>query len=103
MKKPAPTDPPKTLSIEARALWERTMKAYPSLAADAMGSTTLRIALEAFDDYNDARARLKREGPVHRDKNHQLRPSPLTRIRDNAREAFYRGFKALRLEPPELS
>ena len=87
---------PSHLSIEAKKIWQEILSEYS--IDDAAGLRILRVALEAFDRAQAARASIDKEGMTVRDKFNQIRPHPLLPIERDSRAAFLAGLKALNLD-----
>ncbi len=87
---------PSHLSLEAKKVWSEILKEYS--IDDAAGLRILRVALEAFDRAQAARAAIDKEGMTVMDKFGQIKPHPLLPIERDSRAAFLAGLKALNLD-----
>ncbi len=77
-------------------MWSEILKEYS--IDDAAGLRILRVALEAFDRAQAARAAIDKEGMTVMDKFGQIKPHPLLPIERDSRAAFLAGLKALNLD-----
>jgi hypothetical protein len=77
-------------------VWSEILKEYS--IDDAAGLRILRVALEAFDRAQAARAAIDKEGMTVMDKFGQIKPHPLLPIERDSRAAFLAGLKALNLD-----
>ena len=87
---------PKHLSREAQKTWGALVEEYS--IADAAGLKILRVALEAFDRAQAARATIDENGMTVIDKAGQVKPHPLLACERDSRAAFLAGLKALNLD-----
>ena len=86
---------PEHLSAEASAIWDRTVTAFVLEPHDL---ERLRVALEAWDRAQEARAVLDREGLTYLDRFDQPRPRPECNIERDNRAAFLRAWRELGLD-----
>jgi len=86
---------PKSLSKEARNLWEKIAKAY---TFDTVGLPILQNALESYDRMRQATRILNKEGIVVRDRFDFPRPHPAVKIELEARLCMLRHLRALGVE-----
>jgi hypothetical protein len=95
-------DPPRHLSVEARALWRELHARYEFEPAE---EKTLRLALEALDRANQARRAIRRLGLTYEDRFGAPHPRPEVVIERDSRQAWLRLMGALDLpteqEPAE--
>lgn len=77
-------------------MWAEILKEYS--IDDAAGLRILRVALEAYDRAQAARASIDRDGMTVHDKFGQVKPHPLLPIERDSRAAFLAGLKALNLD-----
>ena len=87
---------PKHLSKEARNIFKDLCAEYG--IDDVAGLRILRVALEAFDRAQAARATIDSEGMTVTDKFNQTKPHPLLPVERDSRAAFLAGLKALNLD-----
>jgi P27 family predicted phage terminase small subunit len=92
---------PAHLSPEAKTLWAALMNDYD--ISDSAGRALLRVACEAFERAEQARAAIKRTGAVCKDRFGQPRASPWVNIERDARAQMVAALRALRLAPEEAS
>jgi len=90
-------EPPRHLSADAKRRWKSLLAEYP--LDDTAALTLLQAALEAFDQMNDARKLLKREGFITTDRFGKPKQHPATFVMRDARQQLLAAFKALRLDP----
>ena len=86
---------PKHLSKEARRIFKDLCAEYG--INDIAGLRILRVALEAFDRAQKARAAIDRDGMTFFDKFGQVKINPLIACERDSRAAFLAGLKALNL------
>ena len=86
---------PKTLSKEARNLWDSIVKNYEF---DVVGLPILQNALESYDRMKAASKILNKEGLVVKDRFKFPRPHPAVKIELEARLCMLRHLRALGLE-----
>ena len=87
---------PSHLTAEAKKIWREILDEYA--IDDAAGLRILRVALEAFDRAQAARATIDKDGMTVKDKFGQTKPHPLLPIERDSRAAFLAGLKALNLD-----
>ncbi len=87
---------PSHLTAEAKKIWGEILDEYS--IDDAAGLRILRVALEAFDRAQAARATIDGDGMTVKDKFGQTKPHPLLPIERDSRAAFLAGLKALNLD-----
>lgn len=90
------TRAPGHLSKEAKKIFKDLSAEYG--IDDVAGLRILRVALEAFDRAQAARATIDRDGMTTVDKFGQLKPHPLLASERDSRAAFLSGLKALNLD-----
>jgi phage terminase small subunit len=84
-----------------RRWWGEVVTAW---VFDEAGVRLLTATCEAWDRMTEARKTLAKEGTVYRDRFDAPRKHPAVSIEENARVAFMRGLRELRLdEPPQDS
>lgn len=88
--------PPAHLSKEAKAIWKEILTEYS--IDDAAGLRILRVALEAYDRAQAARASIDKVGMMFKDRFNCPKPHPLLPIERDSRAAFLAGMKALQLD-----
>ena len=89
------TAPPAHLSDEAAAIWSRAVEAY---VLEHHHLRVLQAACEAWDRLQGARRVLDDEGIVIRDRFGVAKPHPANAIELDARIAFARLIRELRLD-----
>ena len=87
---------PSHLTAEAKKIWREILDEYD--VNDAAGLRILRVALEAFDRAQAARATIDKDGMTVKDKFDQTKPHPLLSVERDSRAAFLAGLKALNLD-----
>lgn len=87
---------PKHLSKEARKIFKNLVQEYG--ITDCAGLRILRVALEAYDRAQSARATIEKDGMTVRDKFGQTKPHPLLPVERDSRAAFLHGLKHLNLD-----
>jgi P27 family predicted phage terminase small subunit len=87
--------PPAHLSARSRKLWGDVVAEFQFEAVDL---ERLRLACEALDRCEQARAIVAKEGPIIRDRFGQTRPHPAIAIERDARIAALRGLRELGIE-----
>ena len=87
---------PSHLTAEAKKIWREILDEYD--VNDAAGLRILRVALEAFDRAQAARATIDKDGMTIKDKFDQTKPHPLLSVERDSRAAFLAGLKALNLD-----
>jgi len=87
---------PSHLTAEAKKIWREILDEYD--VNDAAGLRILRVALEAFDRAQAARATIDKDGMTIKDKFDQTKPHPLLPVERDSRAAFLAGLKALNLD-----
>jgi len=87
---------PSHLTAEAKKIWREILDEYD--VNDAAGLRILRVALEAFDRAQAARATIDKDGMTIKDKFDQTKPHPLLAVERDSRAAFLAGLKALNLD-----
>jgi len=87
---------PSHLTAEAKKIWREILDEYD--VNDAAGLRILRVALEAFDRAQAARATIDKDGMTIKDKFDQTKPHPLLPVERDNRAAFLAGLKALNLD-----
>ena len=88
--------PPVHFTSETKRIWQEIIDEYA--IDDAAGLRILRVALEAFDRAQAARATIDKDGMTVKDKFGQTKPHPLLPIERDSRAAFLAGLKALNLD-----
>lgn len=88
--------PPVHFTSETKRIWDEIIDEYA--IDDAAGLRILRVALEAFDRSQAARATIDKDGMTVKDKFGQTKPHPLLPIERDSRAAFLAGLKALNLD-----
>ena len=88
--------PPVHFTSETKRIWQEIIDEYT--IDDAAGLRILRVALEAFDRSQAARATIDKDGMTVKDKFGQTKPHPLLPIERDSRAAFLAGLKALNLD-----
>jgi P27 family predicted phage terminase small subunit len=88
--------PPAGLSREARRRWTALVEEFA--IGDSAGLQILATALEAFDRMRQAQRRVKKDGPVFKDRFGQMKAHPLLTIERDARAAWLASLKALNLD-----
>ena len=92
--------PPKHLSKEAQARWERTVALHGLTFPAAL--ELYEAALEAFDRMRQAQAELRKAGSLFvLDHNGIARPHPAVIIERNSRSAMLSAYKLLGFEPED--
>ena len=86
---------PSHLTAEAKKIWREILDEYA--IDDAAGLRILRVALEAFDRAQAARATIDNDGRTIKDKFDQTKPHPLLPIERDSTAPFLAGLKALNL------
>ena len=91
---------PNHLSKESKKIWSEILTEYS--IDDAAGLRILRVALEAYDRAQAARAAIDKTGMMFNDRFGAPKPHTLLPIERDSRQAFLAGMKALNLdlEPP---
>jgi P27 family predicted phage terminase small subunit len=97
MKESAPAH----LSAEAKTIWKRLINDFR--IEDAAGLLLLRNALEAHDRLTEARAILKKEGVILKDRFGQQKQHPACLVERDARVQVLSALRLLKLEPGELA
>jgi P27 family predicted phage terminase small subunit len=92
---------PKHLTKEAKKIFKELCEEY--MLDDIAGLRILRVALEAFDRAQVARAEIEKDGMTVKDKFGQIKPHPLLPIERDSRAAFLAGLKALNLDLEPLN
>jgi P27 family predicted phage terminase small subunit len=87
--------PPAHLSARSRKLWGDVFAAFEFEPVDL---ERLRLACEALDRCEQARAIIDKEGPIVRDRFGQSRSHPAVAIERDARIAALRGLRELGVE-----
>lgn len=87
--------PPAHLSERSQELWRDVVAVYDFHAHDL---ERLRLACEALDRCEQARAIIEQEGPIVRDRFGQTRAHPAIAIERDARIAALRGLRELGIE-----
>ena len=88
--------PPGHLSKEGQEIWCDILQEYA--IDDAAGMRILRVALEAYDRAQAARAAIDKTGMMFNDRFGAPKPHPLLPIERDSRAAFLAGMKALNLD-----
>ena len=88
--------PPVHFTSETKKIWWELLGEYT--IDDTAGLHILRVALEAFDRAQAARATIDKDGMTIKDKFDQTKPHPLLPIERDSRAAFLAGLKALNLD-----
>ena len=88
--------PPVHFTSETKRIWREILDEYD--IDDSAGLRILRVALEAFDRAQAARATIDKDGMTVKDKFGQTKPHPLLPIERDSRAAFLAGLKALNLD-----
>jgi phage terminase small subunit len=101
MKKLMTNKPPRGLSPEARAWWNRIVEEFN--VEDQAGRLLLQTALEAFDEMRKTQKILAVDGLLILDRFNQKKPHPLIPQLRDARTAMMRALRALNLDivPPK--
>lgn len=87
---------PRHLSKEAKRTWKEILCEYG--IDDAAGLRILRVALEAHDRCQVARAAIDKDGMTVKDKFGQVKPHPLLATERDSRAAFLQAIKQLNLD-----
>jgi phage terminase small subunit len=90
--------PPEHLSDGSKAVWKATVEEFEMSAAELV---TLRLALEAVDRSDQARAEIEKAGAIVEDRYGGLRAHPAVAIERDSRLAAARLFKQLNIEVTE--
>jgi phage terminase small subunit len=88
---------PKHLSSRSKRIYKAVIDDY-DLLNEPHALEVLRLALEALDRADEARAMVAQEGIVFRNRFGELRPHPAVAIERDARLAAWRGFRELSLD-----
>jgi len=96
MAKKSSQKAPSHLSVEAQEIFNGLCVEYS--IDDIAGLRILRVALEAFDRAQAARAAIDKDGLTVQDKFGQIKPHPLIACERDSRAAFLAGLKALNLD-----
>lgn len=89
--------PPKGLSAEAAAIWQRVLADYK--LDDAAGRAILATGLEAFDRMRAAQHEIAKHGVVVANRFGELKPNPAVGIERDARTGMLSALRLLRLDP----
>jgi len=87
---------PKHLSKESKKNFKNIVREYE--ISDIAGLRILRVALEAYDRAQSARATIDKDGMTVKDKFGQTKPHPLLPVERDSRAAFLAGLKHLNLD-----
>jgi len=87
---------PNHLSKESQKIWAEILTEYS--IDDAAGLRILRVALEAYDRAQAARASIDKIGMMFKDRFGCPKPHPLLATERDSRAAFLAGMKALNLD-----
>jgi P27 family predicted phage terminase small subunit len=100
LKFKADIPPPEHLSDAAKSSWCNIVRDY-SMHDDVVGLGLLAIALSAWDRWDVARRRIKREGLQVRDRYGKFKPHPLLTVEARAMAEYRSAIKQLHfdLEP----
>ncbi len=91
MTKPAP----KSLSPEAKRIWNNICKEYASL--DTYFYTLLKVALEAYTRLQDARELIDKEGVCVKTPTGYQKEHPALKIEKEARSGFLQSMRMLNI------
>ena len=98
--KSAVPNPPAAMSREAKAEWKRVVKELDALGLIAkMDRAALTILCNAWGDYVDARAKLKKTGKTFRNAKGEIKPHPYVKIMNDAVTKWYQMCKEFGLSP----
>ena len=98
---PPPPKAPRHLSADSRRLWDSITTEWV-LSGDAL--PILRATLEQRDLYDRMRRQVWKEGAtIVNPKSGLVKPHPAVRIMHDSLTQFRLGFRALGLEPPEVT
>lgn len=95
------TEPPPHLSQAARKLWVQLTTEYD--LGDASATALLEVALVAYDRAQEARAILKKQGLLVRDKNGRIRAHPMCAVERDAAKTFGQTLRLLNLDVEPLA
>ena len=90
---------PQHLTAEARGIWKRLTEGWDFNEAERL---TLKVALEAYDRLQGARAIIDAEGPTVTTPSGYLQPHPALRLEKEARGGFLQAWRLLDLAEQEI-
>lgn len=98
--KPAVPNPPAAMSKEAKAEWKRVVKELDALGLIAkIDRAALSILCNAWSDYVEARAKLKKTGKTFTNEKCEIKPHPFVKIQNDAAALWHRMCKEFGLAP----
>ncbi len=94
-------NPPAAMSKEARAEWKRVVKELAALGLIAkIDRASLTILCNAWGDYVDARAELKRpKDRIYENEKGEVKPHPFVKIMNDAISVWHRMCKEFGMAP----
>jgi P27 family predicted phage terminase small subunit len=93
---PTPVQPPRHLSAEARRKWHELAEEYD--ITDAAGRQLLETFAEAFDRMRQAQRRIRKDGPMQRDRFGTPKPHALLQTERDSRTAMLAALRELHLD-----
>jgi P27 family predicted phage terminase small subunit len=96
-----PPDPPKALSIEARAFWRQMHREFD--LGDSHAHRLLLTACECLDRMRAAQSDLQRDGLTVRNSRGELRAHPSAAIERDSRIGMLQALRALHIDHEPLA